>query len=80
MKERVGRALALLHSHRAKADAYDIRSDGDPADMITEHVKRSGADLVVMGAYGHGGLCDAIFGSCTRRLLAECSAALFLQH
>lgn len=74
------RAAALLRSHGVNAATFGLRSDADPAQMILSHAKSFAADIVVMGAYGHGGLRDAIFGSCTRRLLAECKAALFLQH
>jgi nucleotide-binding universal stress UspA family protein len=46
--------------------------------MILSHARTFGADMVVMGAYGLGGLREAIFGSATSCLLAEDEAALFL--
>jgi nucleotide-binding universal stress UspA family protein len=74
------RAADLLRSHGRNVAAFGIQSEADPADMILSHAMTFGADMVVMGAYGHGGLRDVIFGSCTRRLLNECKATLFLQH
>lgn len=74
------RAASLLASHGADVAAVGLASDADPADIILTHARTFAADLVVMGAYGHGGLRDMIFGSCTRHLLAECPAALMLQH
>jgi len=79
-EQRAERAAALLRSHDGKVAAFGIQSGAEPAEMILSHVQTFGADLVVMGAYGHAGLRDMIFGSCTRRLLADCTAALFLQH
>lgn len=74
------RAAALLRSHGGNVTAFGIASEADPEEMILSHARTFGADMVVMGAYGHGGLRDVLFGSCTRRLLTECTAALFLQH
>jgi nucleotide-binding universal stress UspA family protein len=65
-------AAALLRNHGAEVSVFGVQSDADPAELILGHVRAFGADMVVMGAYEHGGLRDAIFGSCTRRLLAEC--------
>ncbi|MCI0754724.1 universal stress protein [Teichococcus vastitatis] len=45
---------------------------GRPEDVIAEVVAAAGADLLVMGAYGHGALRNMILGSVTSTLLREC--------
>ncbi len=77
---RADQAAALLRCHGRKVAAFGIASDADPSEMILSRVKDFAADMVVMGAYGHRGLREVIFGSCTRHLLNECRPALFLQH
>ena len=74
------RAATLLRSHGANVDAFGIAAESDPAEIILSHAQTFEADIVVMGAHGHGGLRDMIFGSCTRRVMAECATALLLQH
>jgi nucleotide-binding universal stress UspA family protein len=79
-QERAARAASLLRTHGATLASSGISSAADPADVILDQLRRFEADTIVMGAYGHHGLREAIFGSCTRRLLADCAASLFLQH
>ena len=43
-------------------------------------VKRVGADLLVMGAYGHSRLREMIFGGATREVLAESTAPVLMAH
>jgi nucleotide-binding universal stress UspA family protein len=74
------RAASLLRSHGATVAAFGIASESDPAEIILSHAQTFEADMIVMGAYGHGGLRDMVFGSWTRRVVAECPTALFLQH
>lgn len=45
-----------------------IAVDGDPAERIAETVKKSQADLVVMGARGLGSFGALIFGSVSRKV------------
>lgn len=79
-QERAARAASLLRSHGATPASFGVPSAADPADVILDQLRGFEADTIVMGAYGHNGLREAIFGSCTRRLFADCAAALFLQH
>ena len=45
-------------------------------DQVTKH----GADLLVMGAYGHSRMREFIVGGATRSMLAHPPTALFLSH
>ncbi len=49
-------------------------------DCILTRAKESGADLVVMGSYGHSRTREAIFGGTTRTLVEQTDQAVFLAH
>jgi nucleotide-binding universal stress UspA family protein len=61
----------------------DERFATDPingADMMLGEVKSSGAELLVMGGYGHSRLREFIFGGFTRRVLNGLNIPVFLSH
>lgn len=77
-----GRACALLRLHGAaetRPIALGDREAGTPAEAILGTALALGAEMIVMGAYGHRGISE-IFGSCTRDVLHACPAPLFLHH
>jgi len=41
----------------------------DPADLIADVARESGADLIVVGTRGHGRIAGMLLGSVTQRLL-----------
>ena len=45
--------------------------DGDIAATLASHATLIGADLIVMGAYGHAKLMEVILGGVTRSMLCE---------
>ncbi|MFT6091511.1 universal stress protein [Sulfitobacter sp.] len=49
-------------------------------DCILARAKESGADLIVMGSYGHSRTREAIFGGTTRTLVEQTDQAVFLAH
>jgi len=51
---------------------------GHPVDKILEEVDKTGCDLVVMGAHGHGILGDAMMGSVSRRVLRRCKKPILI--
>jgi nucleotide-binding universal stress UspA family protein len=73
-------AASLLRTHGGEVTAFGVESDVDPGEMILSHARTFGAHIVIMGAYGHRGLRDTIFGSCTRHVMDNCTAALFVQY
>jgi nucleotide-binding universal stress UspA family protein len=78
---RAAAAAELLRLHGVeRVDVAAVASEADPADIIIGQVQAAGAGIVAMGAYGHRGLREMVFGSCTRRLLGHCPAALFVHH
>lgn len=57
-----------------------VASSEDPAEVLLGEMRAIGADLLVMGAYGHRGWREALLGSCTTRLLSKSPASLFIHH
>lgn len=58
-----------------------LASGGKPiGECINSHAKQAGADLIVMGAYGHSKLRERIFGGTTHMMLEQASTPLLLAH
>jgi nucleotide-binding universal stress UspA family protein len=52
---------------------------GKPSDMICELVASAGADILIMGAFGHGPIREMLFGSTTEKVLSHCGSTVILQ-
>ncbi len=65
--------------HHDVAPQKKVVIGSKPSDLICELVVSTGADLLVMGAYGHGPIREMIFGSTTERVLSHCGASVVLQ-
>ncbi len=50
------------------------------SDVLLRHMSDIDADLLVMGAYGHSRLREAILGGATRNVLEQAEGAVFLAH
>jgi len=48
--------------------------------VLKRHLNDSPADMLVMGAYGHSRLREAIFGGATRDMMEDCQVPLLLAH
>ena len=91
----VVRELANLHSnyradndlssylarHGVKAEAHPTAS-GKVAvgDVILSRASDLGADLIVMGAWGHSRLREIVLGGATRSLLEQMTVPVLLSH
>jgi len=49
------------------------------SELICELMTRTGADLLIMGAYGHSPIREMLFGSTTERVLSHCGSTVILQ-
>ena len=49
-------------------------------DTILGHIKDLGADLLVMGAYGHSRLREFVLGGVTKRILAHTTVPVLMSH
>lgn len=72
--------LSRLQLHHIKADCRTIGGGQPAAEALLAEVKAVGADLLVMGAYGHSRLRQFVVGGVTRRLLAEAPVPLLMAH
>lgn len=62
------------------ADTRIERREIGIADAMLSHVADSGADLIVMGAYGHARWTERVLGGATRGLLATMTVPVLLSH
>lgn len=47
---------------------------------IQNRAKERGADLIVMGAYGHSRLIEVVFGGTTQTMIDECETGVLMAH
>ena len=76
-------AEIAVHLARHGVDAKVERtvSDGiDVADIILSRAADLDADLLVMGAYGHGRLRELVLGGVTRAILARMTLPVLMSH
>lgn len=52
----------------------------DPIDALLEAADKAGADLVVMGGYGHTRIREAVFGGFTRAVLQGAALPVLMAH
>ena len=74
-------ALSYLSRHGVKAELNELPRRGSTEETLAVAVARSGADLLIMGAYGHSRVREYLFGGVTRYFLEEADGpALLLTH
>lgn len=54
--------------------------DIDPANMLLSHAADIGADLMVMGGYGHSRIREAMLGGTTREILRSMTVPVVMAH
>jgi nucleotide-binding universal stress UspA family protein len=70
-----------LGSHGLVVETREINADDlNVTDQILSRATESGADLIVMGAYGHSRLREFVLGGATRGVLAAMPAPTLLSH
>lgn len=74
--------LRLFQDHGCPAPQLHVdRNDDAPVeDLIRLHVGRTGADLIVLGLYGHSRVRELVMGGVSRSLLADPPMPLFMSH
>lgn len=75
-----GHLAGYLKAHGIEAEAKWLTSVGNVADTILSHAADSGADLVVMGGYGHSRLREFVLGGATRGMLATMTVPVLMMH
>ena len=63
-------AARMLRRHEVKVEPEHVAgSDKDAGDKLLAQAAAHGAELLVMGAYGHTRLRELVFGGATRQML-----------
>jgi nucleotide-binding universal stress UspA family protein len=75
-----GRARAFLEPYGVDVDIDAAGSSDHPADILSKRAAEIGARMLVMGAFGHRGFREILFGSSTRRLFDAVPLPLFIYH
>lgn len=77
----VADAASYLSRHGVHPNVLSEKAgDKSIAETLLEAIGHQRSDYVVMGAYGHSRLAEAIFGGVTKRLLDDSPVPLFLAH
>ncbi len=71
----------MLSRHGARCE-IDVLSRTMPkiSDILNRHATDTGADMVVMGAYGHSRFREAILGGATRYMLEQATIPVLMAH
>lgn len=78
-----GADIALLlarHDVKAEVAAIDDINDVPMGDMLLTGAADLGADLIVMGAYGHSRWQELVMGGATRTMLASMPIPVLMSH
>lgn len=77
-----GADIALhLARHGIKAEASHVFADDiDVGDMILSRASDDGADMIVMGAYGHTRVRELVLGGATRDILRHMTVPVLMAH
>lgn len=70
----------FLARHEVNVEMKEIDSDIDIGNTLLSHAADSGADLCVMGAYGHSRVHEWIWGGATRTILDTMTLPVFMSH
>lgn len=72
---------AHLARHGVHAEALEAQTHGERVpELIADRAREFGADLVVMGVYGHSRLRELVLGGVSRYLLRHAEIPLFISH
>ncbi len=79
---RPGEVVRYLAWHGIRADGVEVpaASLGKVGQILLERVGQAGADLLVMGAYGHSRLKEMILGGVTREVLGHATLPVLMAH
>ena len=79
-KPSVADMLQFLSRHGIHATFERNITDIDVADALLSRVSDLGADLLVMGGYGHSRLRELVLGGVTRQILAKMTVPVLMAH
>jgi nucleotide-binding universal stress UspA family protein len=74
------RAKDMCLLHGVEADVEGVTSKSSPEIVIQNKAEELGVTMVVLGAFGHTGIREFLFGSTTEHLLEKSKFSLFIHH
>ncbi|MGZ5916313.1 MAG: hypothetical protein ACXWJ4_03170 [Methyloceanibacter sp.] len=78
--QRAGRAAKYVRTHGYQVNEIPIASSARPAQALRSEIANRRIRTAIMGAYGHRGLRERLFGSTTSALVeiprARCSSTI----
>jgi len=72
--------IQFLLRHGVQARAESEVTEIDIADALLSRLSDLGADLLVMGGYGHSRLRERVLGGVTRQILAQMTVPVLIAH
>ncbi|MBX2869525.1 MAG: universal stress protein [Acidiferrobacterales bacterium] len=70
-----------LARHRVKAEASKVVADGmKTSDIILNRATDRGADLLIMGAYGHSRIRELVLGGATHNMMQNMTLPVLMSH
>lgn len=76
-----GLLCQYLVRHGVKAQVSVLaRSGGKVSEVLASHARDQGCDMMVMGAYGHSRLREAVLGGATRAVLEGAEIPVLMAH
>jgi nucleotide-binding universal stress UspA family protein len=70
-----------LARHNVNAEVKHVPANGRSAQaVIADEARYLGADLIVMGGYGHSRLSEWVFGGATRDMMADLKTPVLMAH
>jgi nucleotide-binding universal stress UspA family protein len=81
VKKSTAAPISYLACHGITAEAKCISGKSKVAgNLLMDYAAEQGADLIVMGAYGHNRLREFIFGGATRQILQDMKMPVYMAH
>lgn len=80
LRARLDAMYRWLQSHAVAAHVYLESPHGQLADAMCLRAAQIGADLIVMGAYGHARWVQRMLGGTTRAMLAAMTIPVLMSH
>ncbi|MFN7709983.1 MAG: universal stress protein [Holosporales bacterium] len=73
-------AVKMCQSYGIKCSPHIVIADDNYAHTILQFAQQHADAMIVMGAFSHNILREALFGSCTKSMLKEATVPLFINH
>jgi nucleotide-binding universal stress UspA family protein len=79
--EALAELVSRLGWHGISAEARVLEREGrSTASVLSAAARSCGADVMVMGAYGHRHIREVLFGGCTQSAIEAADCSVFLVH